>query len=272
MQSSPDFEYIPTFLDAARRGAEILNRYFGEMLVTTQKTTAADFQTKADLESEAAILAVLEKAYPNFNVLSEERGETKRDSEYTLVIDPLDGTNNFATGIPNFTILIALMKDKRVIASLVYHPVTELAYYAEEGKGAYCNNRRINVNQESSYEKSSLSYIPGYVTARTMCPKMMAGVVSKLKIKRFHHNWSGAADMCLFAAGKLDLIINDRSQIYDFTAAKLIAREAGAKIFDKNGGPSDDDTDSMFLMTNGVVDHGPLLKIWQEVRAEVDKT
>jgi myo-inositol-1(or 4)-monophosphatase len=265
---NPELQYIPVFLRAAHAGAEVLMKYFGESLVTTQKTTYADIQTKADLDSEAAILSILEKGFPQFNILSEERGDTKNGSEYTIVVDPLDGTNNFSCGIPNFTITVALFHGKSLLAGLIYHPTTSTAYYAEAGKGAYCNNRKMSVNAESELQKTAISYVPGYVTARTMSPYMMSALVEELKIKRFHHNWSGAADACFFAAGRIESVIIDQCQLYDFAAGKLIAREAGAKITSFDGGPSEDDTVDRFIMTNGTAIHEPILKVWQKVSAQ----
>lgn len=259
-------QYIPVFLEAAKAGGKIVREYFGKNLETIAKTSAADFRTKADVESETAILAILEKAYPEFDILSEERGETLNGSEYTIVVDPLDGTNNFVSGIPNFTILITLLRGKHAIAGLIYHPMIDAAYYAEDGKGAFLNGAPIRVNNESDATHAALSFTAGYGNYAQQAGIVTSALYDNLHLKRVLSNWSGAADACLVACGKLEAIINDGNEAYDVVASKIIGREAGAKITDINGNPEQDDTNTVFLMSNGTSLHEKILESWRKVR------
>jgi len=134
---------IAPIIQAARAGGAVLLKYFGTSLATTRKTTAADFRTKADTESEAAILSILAAAFPAFNIISEEQGETDKKSDYSFFVDPMDGTNNFVLGIPNFTVSIGLMHKDEIVAGVVYHPLLDRVYHAQAGQGAYCDNQRI---------------------------------------------------------------------------------------------------------------------------------
>ena len=95
-------------IKAAVAGGKITKKYFGKVLELEGKTRPSDFRTKADLESEKAIIKILEKSFPTYNIISEEAGEINKNSEYTFEIDPLDGTNNFVLGIPYFSIGIGL--------------------------------------------------------------------------------------------------------------------------------------------------------------------
>ena len=94
---------VETTILAAEHGGTIVKNYFGDLLDIEEKTMVSDFRTKADTEAENAILHVLTKNFPQYNILSEEAGFLDHHSEYTFVIDPLDGSNNFVLGIPNFS-------------------------------------------------------------------------------------------------------------------------------------------------------------------------
>ena len=255
---------IDHIIEAAKAGGEICEKYFGQVLDTEEKTAISDFRTKADTESEDAILAVLKEKYPDYNIYSEETGETDNKSEFTFIVDPLDGSNNFVLGIPNFSVSIALLRENEVIAGVTYLPMLHHVYYAEKGKGAFVNGERIEVNDESEIKKSTVSYTCGYLTDRTY----MVSLKDKLNnvgIKRLLDNWSPAVDFALVASGKFEAVINNNNEIYDYVAGKIIAREAGAKITDFNGNIIDNDREPQFLLSNGAKVHEELLTILKEI-------
>src|SRR3989344_5246960 len=121
-------------MKAATAGGKVVRNYFGKAVTITEKSRASDVFTEADVESEAAIIAILEKAFPAHNIFSEECGFINKKSEYTFYIDPLDGTNNFSLGIPNFSVSIALVRGTETVFGLVYLPVVDLLYHAVKGK------------------------------------------------------------------------------------------------------------------------------------------
>lgn len=116
---------IEPIIDAAQAGGKIIRNYFGKSIETVQKSTTADFQTLADLESEAEILKILIKAFPSYNIFSEETGAIDNGSDYQFIIDPMDGTHNFTMGIPNFTVSIGLMYKDTVIVGVVHSVMTQ---------------------------------------------------------------------------------------------------------------------------------------------------
>lgn len=258
-------QYIPFFIEAAKAGGKIVREYFGKNISVIEKTTAADLRTKADLESEGAILQILEKAFPEFNIFSEERGHIDKGSEYTIYVDPLDGTNNFFLGIPNFTVLISLLYGKECIAGLIYHPMTDLACYAEKGMGAFANGLQIHVNSENDPGKAAICFTAGYDNSARLVGPMMTALKKELNHKRTLFSWSGAADACLVACGKAEALINDGNEIFDYAANKLIVREAGGKITDSEGKVLTDDTQKTFLMSNGTGLHEKILTAWRTV-------
>src|SRR3989338_1377041 len=135
---------------AAKAGGEVVRKYFGTVLTIVEKSKASDVRTEADVESEAAIISILKKAFPAYNIFSEECGLIDKKSEYTFYIDPLDGTNNFVLGIPNFSVLIALAHGREAIFGLVYLPMLDVFYHAEKGKGAFLGSKSIKPSLEVS--------------------------------------------------------------------------------------------------------------------------
>jgi myo-inositol-1(or 4)-monophosphatase len=253
-------EEYKEIIRAAKAGGEVVRKYFGKTLALEGKSTPADFRTKADLGSEKAVLDILQKKFPKYNILSEEVGEINKNSEYTFVIDPLDGTNNFSLGIPNFTTGIGLMKGGETIFGVVYAPVLKSVYFAEKGKGAYSNNKKIHVNNESELKKSTVSYVGSYACPYSHTPEVVAKFYNN-GAKRLLSSWSVLFDMCLIASGKIEAAIVCGPEIYDFIPAKLIAKEAGALVTDLDGEKAVKDKDVTFLVSNGSKIHQEILKI-----------
>ncbi|MFA6271662.1 MAG: inositol monophosphatase [Patescibacteria group bacterium] len=247
-------------IKAVEAGGEVLRKYFGQDLKVVQKTFPSDVYTKADIESEAAILDIVTRDLPGYNIFSEETGEIKRNSEYTLIIDPLDGSNNFVLGIPNFSASIALLKNDEIIASAIYDPIQKKIYHAEKGSGAFCNKQKISVNKISEWEKSTVVYITHYTVNRKP-HKLIIDRIENKKVKRVLRNWSPSLDFCMLASGKVEILINNYSEIYDHIAGKLIAREAGARITDFEGRSEKNDMNSIFIATNGTKLHGETVKL-----------
>ncbi|KKT00354.1 MAG: Inositol monophosphatase/fructose-1,6-bisphosphatase family protein [Candidatus Nomurabacteria bacterium GW2011_GWF2_43_8] len=235
---------------ATHAGGKILRKYFSKTLSLKEKSTLWDFQTEADLGSEKAILKVLKTEFPKYNIHSEEKGKTNNNSEFTIVVDPLDGTNNFVLGIPNFSVSVAILNKKGAIAGVVYQPMLGQTYFAEKNKGATLNNKKINVNKVTNLNNVTVAYNCGYKTRRSHLAKMIGSLVTS-EPKRVTFNWSPAYDYCLLASGKIEAVITDRgTEIYDFGAGKLIALEAGAKIIDFKGNKDANYINDEFIISN----------------------
>ncbi len=242
-------EQYKKIIEAAKAGGQILKQYFGQNLDIEQKSSPADIRTKADLESEVAILKILKKEFPDYNIHSEEEGKTNNKSEFTFVIDPLDGSHNFVTGIANFSVSIALMKGDEIEVGIIYQPILDRVYYAQKNKGAFLNDNRISVSAESDIKKSSLSYVAAYGHSAEDYGEIMR----RLELsgaKRVFYNWSVAMDFCYLATGKMEAIINDGCEIYDYLAGKIIAKEAGAVILDFAGQVEQAEKNDKFVIAN----------------------
>ena len=244
---------------AARAGGEALRKYFGKVLTVTEKSMASDVRTEADIESEAAVIKILEKAFPSYNIFSEECGMISKNSEYTFYIDPLDGTNNFALGIPNFSVSIALVRKTETIFGLVYLPITDLLYHAVKGGGAFCNKQKLSISTEKDLARSTSAFECGY-----NCPKpFIIKIIGNLsrRTKRVLVNWSVASDLCLLAAGKVETIVSRKTELHDFLAGKLIAREAGSIVTDFKGKAEKNDLNRMFLVSSNSDIHRKVLPL-----------
>jgi myo-inositol-1(or 4)-monophosphatase len=250
---------INKIIKAAKAGGAVLKKYYGASLETVQKTTASDFRTKADIESEAAILAILAAEFPVFNIFSEEQGETDKKSDYTFFVDPLDGTNNFVLSIPNFSVSVGLFHKDEIVASVVYSPLVDRVYHAQKGRGAYFDGQKLRVNKESDIRKATVCHNCNYGHF-TEEQKAVRGLYAQA-IKRAMTNWSPAFDLCLLASGRVEVIINNDSEVYDFAAGKLIAREAGALITDFQGRPEINDRNRKFIASNGTDIHKHIVAV-----------
>ncbi|KKS71424.1 hypothetical protein A2643_00890 [Candidatus Nomurabacteria bacterium RIFCSPHIGHO2_01_FULL_39_220] len=225
-----NINYKETLIEAAHAGGEILKKYFGQTLNLIEKSTASDFKTEADIGSESAILTILRNKFPKYNIHSEEEGKFDNGSEYTIIVDPLDGTNNFVLGIPNFSVSIAVVNNKETIAGVIYQPILNQTYFAEKNNGAELNGKKINVSNIIDPNNMTISYNCGYKTDRNRVAFAINNLIIS-KHKRIVFNWSPSYDYCLLASGKIEAIVTDPgTEVYDYTAGKLIALEAGAKI------------------------------------------
>ncbi|MFQ5569655.1 MAG: inositol monophosphatase family protein [Rhodothermales bacterium] len=244
--------------EAVVAAGSILRHYFGKQIQPVHKSTNADYRTKADVETERAIIAAIEKHFPDYNIFAEEHGEIRKDSAYTFVMDPLDGTNNFVLGIPAFTSSVALMKEEEVRYGIIHHPVTGDTYFAVKGKGAFLNGERISVNTEDREQNITVSYYCDYTAPRHRVVEYKTALLN-LRIKRYLDLWSPAFCYCALACGRLEAILNDGIELYDYAAGKLIAVEAGARVTNFLGEDSGGDRNNVFLITNGTRIHDYLV-------------
>ena len=147
-------------------GSELLD-IFGSQIESIQKESQSSIVTKADLKSDALIVNLITEKYPDHNILSEEGGFINKGSEYTWVIDPLDGTSNFASALPWFGVLIALFKGNIPIMGGAYLPVNDQLFFAEKGKGTYKNGNRFYLDKNKILKNSLVAFSVECVTVVT---------------------------------------------------------------------------------------------------------
>ena len=216
--------------------SKVIIRDFGEVeKLQVSRKGPGDFVTKTDKKVETIIIEELEKARPKYGFIAEESGERKNESEFNWVIDPIDGTSNFMHGIPHFAISIALEKNGEVISGIVCDPIKNETFYAEKGRGAYLNNRRIRVSSRKSLDE---------VIGLYGCPPMIKIDGNKFfdqikkassQIHKLRNYGSAALDFAYVAAGRADFAWYDHLNYWDYAAGKIILLEAGGTITDFAG-------------------------------------
>lgn len=224
-----------TLLEAVMAGGAELKRYFNGDFKISHKEGVNNLVTEADHAAEAAILSVIKKNFPDHQVLAEETGEHIRDSNYKWIIDPIDGTVNFAHGIPLCCVAIAIEKDDEIIMGAVYAPVLNELYFAEKGGGAFLNEKKISVSNETSVLQSCL--VTGFPYTYINMVNGPLEVFSRL-IRRgipVRRLGSAAIDLCWVASGRFDGFYEHKLEPWDSAAGYLIVEEAGGKVTDHEG-------------------------------------
>jgi myo-inositol-1(or 4)-monophosphatase len=248
-----------TLLKATEAGAAELKRFFNGSFVISNKEGINNLVTEADHAAEKAIMQVIQTDYPDHFILSEESGEIIQDSTYKWIIDPIDGTVNFANGIPICCVSIGLEQDGKMIMGAVYNPIMNEFFFAQKGFGATLNNQKIEVSNKTEVIKSCL--VTGFPYTYLDAPNGPIQVFEKL-IRRgvpVRRLGSAAIDLCWVAAGRFDGFYEHNLQAWDSAAGFLMVEEAGGKVTDFNG-----DYYSPYqphlIATNGKI-HDELLRI-----------
>jgi len=224
-----------TLIKATEAGARVLQHFFNGKFSVSSKSMINDLVTEADIASEKAIIATIKKAFPEHFILSEEAGELKMDSEYKWFIDPIDGTVNFANGIPLCCVSIGLEKAGEMILGAVYNPIINEFFFAEKNDGATLNDKKIKVSDKAEVATSCL--VTGFPYSYLDLPNGPLQVFERLIRKGIpvRRLGSAAIDLCWVAAGRFDGFYEHKLQAWDSAAGSLIVTEAGGKISDHEG-------------------------------------
>lgn len=248
-----------TLLKATEAGAKELQRFFNGDFKVTNKDGINNPVTEADLASEKAIVATIKADFPDHFILSEEAGEIKMDSEYKWIIDPIDGTINFANGIPICCVSVGLEQNGELVMGAVYNPIINEFFFAQKGFGATLNDKKISVNKKTDIQKSCL--VTGFPYTYLDSPNGPLQVFERfirkgIAVRRLG---SAAIDLCWTAAGRFDGFYEHKLQAWDSAAGVLILEEAGGKVtgFD---GKKHSIYQPDILASNGVM-HDEILKV-----------
>lgn len=232
MLINTSMSYKKVAIKAAKEAGKIIRNAFLNKIQIEGKGKH-DVVTITDRESEKVILKTLNVYYPTHNFVAEESGSSRHKSEYTWYIDPLDGTANFITGNPYFSVSIALALRNEIILGVVFNPLLNELYFAEKGKGSFVNGKRLKISSTSKLFKaviaSSYSKKEGDIKLGLKTIKKLALSSRKVVI-----NFSPALDLCNIARGRLDALIDNGTTPEDHAAGSLILTEAGGKIQNYN--------------------------------------
>ena len=228
---------INVMIKACRKASKTLIRDFGEIEnLQVSVKGPGDFVTASDKKVEKILIEELQKARPNYSILSEEIGKISNDESYKWIIDPIDGTANFLHGIPHFAISIGLEQDGEIICGIIYDPIKDEMFVAEKGNGSYLNNQRIRVSSRSKL-KDCIIFTGGPKKEekdRETSLKEYYNFSSKVQIP-IRKLGSAALDMAYVAAGRCDGFWQRHLKYWDIAAGIILVKESGGFVTDYYG-------------------------------------
>jgi myo-inositol-1(or 4)-monophosphatase len=247
-----------TLLQAVNAAAAEIRRFADLEFKISNKEGINNLVTEVDHASEKAIIDVIRKNFPDHYILSEEAGEIVQDSTYKWIIDPIDGTVNFAHHIPICCISIGLEVDKKMELGAVYNPFLNEFFIAEKGKGATLNDKTIHVSSKEKVENACL--VTGFPYTYLDEPNGPLQVFERfirkgIPVRRLG---SAAIDLCWVACGRFDGFYEHKLQAWDSAAGFLMVEEAGGKVTDLRGKPYSPYQPGI-VATNGII-HQEILK------------
>lgn len=230
--------FIERVLDEA---SNIAKRNFGKVAAGTVKGgNSNQILTETDLEISKFIVGKIRETHPDHNFIDEEAGVIDNKSDYTWAIDPIDGTSNFANGVPLYGLMIGLLKEGVPVAGGISLPSFNEIYLAEKGKGAFCNGKKIQVTDESKLLSTLVAYTldghqenPGFTKDECL---LMAEIILNIRNLR---NSGSCFDAAMVARGKFGGYLNRTGKIWDNVAQQILIEEAGGIYTDFFGQPMD---------------------------------
>ena len=229
---------------AATTAGEILRKHFanlGNISLSSDQKESWDLLTVADVETEKAIIESIMKQFPDHEFLAEESSDEKFTAdvrENLWVIDPLDGTNNFAHGIPHFAVSIAYYENAKPILGVIHNPISDDWYIAGQGRGAWHNGQRVQVNQHESLKETMIGV--GFYYDRGEMMRSTLAAINALFEQQIHgirRMGTAALDLAQVGLGRFGGYFEYKLKPWDFAAGILFVEEAGGMVTDCSGAP-----------------------------------
>lgn len=245
---------------AADVAAEIQLEYFEKDFEIGRKLDYSDLVTEVDKKCEAKIIEIIHNTFPGHNVLGEEGGDQHKKSDYIWIVDPIDGTVNYAHSVPIFCVSIAVEYKGEVILGVVYSPKTREKFHAEKGKGAFLNDKKISVSDIDLLKDSLLvtGFPYGSKDNYDHCIDHFVNFIRLgLPIRRLG---SAALDICYLAAGRFEGFWEVNLNAWDVAAGYLILLESGGKVTNFEGGQYSV-YDKQILASNGKTVHNEMIEV-----------
>ena len=262
-------KYKKVLFEAAESAGMILVKNFSTEYEIGRKKEYSDLVTEIDRKSESKIIKIIHAHFPGHNILSEECGDLNLKSEYLWIIDPLDGTINYTRSLPIFCVSIALQIREELKLGLIYNPMSDEKFFAEKGKGAFFNGKKIYVSKTKYLRDSLLVTGFPYMAKENIdhCIDHFANFMKTgVPIRRLG---SAAIDLCYIACGKFDGFWEVSLNPWDVAAGCLITTEAGGLLSDFSGRKYSI-YGKQILVSNGKI-HGEMIKVLQKAYSLPDR-
>jgi myo-inositol-1(or 4)-monophosphatase len=251
-------------IDAAQAAGRLLRDELRHARRISYKGAPTNLVTEMDARAEAMVVDALAAAFPDDAVLAEETGARAGRSGRRWIVDPLDGTTNYAHGIPLFAVSIALEAGGRPTLGVIYDPNHEELYVAERGAGATLNDERLAVSSAASLDESLLATGFPYDIRDSVDNNLAEYAAFAVRSRAVRRIGSAVLYLAWLAAGRLDGYWELRLGAWDVAAGVLLVEEAGGRVTDLGGGAVDLDAPSL-VATNGRI-HDAMLAVLKEIR------
>ncbi len=224
-----------------QEAAKIANAAFQKVAVVSVKDGDNNqVLTQTDLEIGKFIIQSIQKTFPNHNIIDEEAGIIDQKSSYTWTVDPIDGTSNFASGLPTYGIMIGLLEKNKAVAGGIILPFFNQLYFGQKELGVFCNGQKVHVTNERKLLNSLIAYgIDGHQESPEKTIKESALLAKIILNIRNLRSTNSAYDMVQVAVGRYGGFLNQTSKIWDNVAFQPIIEEAGGVMTDFWGQPMD---------------------------------
>lgn len=253
--------YVNIATQAARAASRNILRFMDQLdqIKVTEKQRN-DLVTEVDKLSEETIVHHIQKAYPNHAILSEECGAIgNQSSEYTWIVDPLDGTKNYICGLPHFAISIGVKKGDQLEAACIYDPIRQELFTAAKGKGAYINSKRMRVSDTSQLCNALVGTGFPFLNIAVQESYLKQFCTVLPQVADIRRAGAAALDLAYVAAGRLDAFWEPTLKPWDIAAGALLIQEAGGVITDYDNGKNF--LKSGNVVTGNIKTHASLLKL-----------
>ncbi len=257
MSTQNEHKSLEIACKAARAAGIILKNAWEKQRADINTRYEHDLKLEQDLQAEATILQILEDAYPDYGILAEEAGALESDKEFVWIVDPLDGTVNFAHGMPHFCTSVALFQNKIARTAVVYDPVRDELFSAVQGEGAFCNGAPIKPSVLRNLNEAMVAVGFGKFAPQEQFLQEMAALAAR--VQKLRITGAAALDICWAASGRYDAFCETTLNLWDFAAGALILREAGGKF---HAWPTETQFKYRCVSSNGWLD-SELLQILQ---------
>lgn len=247
-------------VEAARNAGAIVDEYARKGFRVEHKDKV-NLVTDADTRAEEAIVEAISRVFPDHQILAEERGQAGSASPYKWVIDPLDGTTNFAHGFPAYCVSIGVEYEGRCILGVVFDPTRQELFVAEAGGSAFLNGTPLRVSRASTLDTALLVTGFAYDIRESEQNNLDHFARFALRAQGVRRTGTAALDLCYVAAGRFDGFWELKLQPWDTAAGALIVMEAGGRVSDFSGGPFSIYGKEL-VASNGLI-HNEMLKVLQ---------
>lgn len=221
---------------AVKQAGDLVKERFDRYESLQRKGSFGDVVTEVDVLAEKLILSHISEAFPHHEIRSEEAGQHGEPSDWLWLVDPLDGTNNFAVGLPVFTVSISVMYQREPVLGVVFEPMTGRLFVSGLHEGSHCNGSAMQVRSSPNFRKGTIGWIQGHQVQHERRAVALRQHLD-LQCKRVMRLWAPTLQWCLLAKGDINGIVLYNSEGEDLYSGLLMVKEAGGSVTGFDGNP-----------------------------------